>query len=508
MKTHIKILVLFFIASCGGSNLTKEKNLTSRYAEPHRPQIHFSPAEKWMNDPNGMVYYNNIYHLFYQYYPDSTIWGPMHWGHATSSDLVHWQHQPIALFPDSLGYIFSGSAVVDINNTSGFGKDGKPALVAIFTHHDTTGKNTGRIDFQNQSIAYSTDEGKTWTKYANNPVVKNPGIPDFRDPKVMWYEKENKWIMTLATKDRITFYSSPDLKKWSKESEFGQKIGAHGGVWECPDLFPFEVEGKTVWVLLVSLNPGGPNGGSATQYFTGEFDGKTFIPNDTLTRWLDYGPDDYAGVTWSNTGKRTLFIGWMSNWKYANVTPTEKWRGAATIARELNVKKVGDQYLVSSQPVEELRSIEDKPVVLNDIDATDFSFTKESISVNGPFRLAFSAQEIQPFSITLSNEADEKLVVGYDQSANSYFIDRSLSGKIDFNKEFAGRHFAPRIAAGEQFDIILIFDNSSIEMFADNGLTVMTELFFPSQPFTGMAITSGNKFKIDTLQYSSLQSIW
>jgi fructan beta-fructosidase len=223
-------LVLFIWVGC-----SEAKVIGTR--EAHRPYIHFTPPAKWMNDPNGMVLYKNTYHLFYQYYPDSTVWGPMHWAHATSSDLVHWQHQPIALYPDSLGYIFSGSAVADINNTSGFGASGQIPLVAIFTHHDTVGEKLGRSDYQYQSIAYSLDEGKSWTKYAGNPVLKNPGIRDFRDPKVSWYDAGKKWIMTLATLDRITFYSSPDLKNWQRESEFGKQAGAHGGVWECPDLF-------------------------------------------------------------------------------------------------------------------------------------------------------------------------------------------------------------------------------------------------------------------------------
>ena len=295
------------------------------YQEAYRPQFHFSPQKNWVNDPNGMVYNNGIYHLFFQYYPNATVWGPMHWGHATSKDMVHWQQQPIALYPDSIGYIFSGSAVVDKNNTSGFGKKGQSPLVAIFTHHNPKAEKEKRTDTENESIAYSLDNGKTWLKYKNNPVLKNPGISDFRDPKVMWYEPQKKWLMTLATKDRITFYSAPDLKNWTKESEFGNDIGAHGGVWECPDLFSLNDNGKQVWVLIVNINPGGPNGGSATQYFTGDFDGKVFKPFDTTTRWIDYGPDEYAGITWSNTGERKIFLGWMSNWEYATVVPTKSW---------------------------------------------------------------------------------------------------------------------------------------------------------------------------------------
>ncbi|MFC7667650.1 PfkB family carbohydrate kinase [Hymenobacter humi] len=253
----------------------------------YRPAYHFTPAAHWMNDPNGMVYYQGTYHLFFQYYPDGMVWGPMHWGHATSTDLVRWKEQPIALYPDKLGMIFSGSAVIDKDNTAGFGKD---AMVAIFTHHSPEEEKKGQNKHQYQSLAYSLDAGKTWKKYEGNPVLPNPGIADFRDPKVSWYEAGKKWVMTLATKDRITFYSSPNLKNWTKESEFGAKLGAHGGVWECPDLFPMTLNGKTHWVLIVNLNPGGPNGGSGTQYFVGNFDGKTFTPAAPIPNGLITAP--------------------------------------------------------------------------------------------------------------------------------------------------------------------------------------------------------------------------
>ncbi|MEB0249531.1 glycoside hydrolase family 32 protein, partial [Mucilaginibacter sp. 5B2] len=332
------------------------------YHEQYRLQAHFSPKEKWTNDPNGMVYYKGTYHLFFQYYPKGTVWGPMHWGHAVSKDMIHWKQLPIALYPDKLGYIFSGSVVVDENNTSGLGTNDKPAMVAIFTHHDPKGEKAGSSVYQNQSLAYSLDEGTTWTKYTGNPVLKNPGIKDFRDPKVFWYAKDKKWVMSLATKDRITFYSSPNLKDWTKESDFGQMLGAHGGVWECPDLFPLKLNGKEYWVLLVSINPGGPNKGSATQYFVGHFDGKTFTPSSNQTKWIDYGPDDYAGVTFGNTGSRKVFLGWMGNWLYANQVPTVKWRNAMTIPRELSLKLTAGDIFLTSNPVEELDKIVNKTI--------------------------------------------------------------------------------------------------------------------------------------------------
>jgi fructan beta-fructosidase len=506
MMSNLKYLFLVFVVACNSIN--KQATQIDFPNDPHRPQIHFSPKEKWMNDPNGMVFYNNQYHLFYQYYPDSTVWGPMHWGHATGTDLIHWEHQPIALYPDSLGYIFSGSAVADTHNTSGFGKDGKGPLVAIFTHHDPKGEKAGRTDYQNQSIAYSLDEGKTWTKYTGNPVLKNPGIRDFRDPKVSWHDESKKWIMTLATLDRITFYSSPNLKDWTKESEFGKEVGAHGGVWECPDLFPLDYNGQKIWVLFVSINPGGPNGGSATQYFTGQFDGHQFTPYQTDTRWIDYGPDDYAGITWSNTGNRKIFLGWMSNWEYATVVPTEQWRSAMTVPRDLGIEKVEEKFIITSRPVKELAAIYSNQTSLENISATDYSLTEWVGKLTGPASVILSSDKIEPFTITFSNDKEEKVVLGYDSASNKYFIDRSNSGNVSFEKDFAGKHNAPRIASKENVDVTLIVDNASIELFADNGLTVMTEIFFPTTPFTDIQIQSPAKFKIKSLKYSKMKTIW
>lgn len=479
------------------------------YREPHRPQIHFSPKEKWMNDPNGMVYHNGTYHLFYQYYPDSTVWGPMHWGYATSKDLVHWTHQPIALYPDSLGYIFSGSAVVDKAKTSGFGKKGQTPLVALFTHHDPMGEKAGRNDYQVQSLAYSLDNGRTWKKYAGNPVLRNPGLKDFRDPKVMWYEPGKKWIMALATYSQILFYSSPDLKNWTKESEFGKDLGAHGGVWECPDLFPLELNGKEVWVLLVNLNPGGPNGGSATQYFIGDFDGKTFTASHTDTRWLDYGPDEYAGVTWSNTGDRKIFLGWMSNWLYGQVVPTERWRSAMTIPRDLALKQVGNTVFVTSQPSKELNAIAAKPVTLQNISFTDsLDLSSRLGAVSIPCRIDLSIDALANRAVVLSNDSDEVVVIGYDQQANQYYIDRSRSGKTDFHPAFANRSVAPRVASSKQMKLTLVIDVSSVELFADEGLSIMTAIFFPTQPFTKIQLQAPGNATVQRLSYSRLHSIW
>lgn len=333
-----------------------------------------------MNDPNGMFYLNGIYHLYFQYYPKGNVWGPMHWGHAISKDLISWKEQPIALYPDKLGLIFSGSAVVDYKNTSGFGKNGIIPIIAIYTYHNLEGEKAKEIDFQTQAIAYSLDEGLTWTKYNKNPVIANPGIKDFRDPKVIWDTKNSTWILVLAARNKIMFYSSKNLKNWKLESSFGQDYGQHGGVWECPDLFPIKVEesDETKWVLIVSINPAAPNGGSGTQYFIGDFIGNKFTIDPNFSKqldtqkavWIDYGRDNYAGVTWSNIPKkdgRSLFIGWMSNWDYARDVPTETWRSAMTIPRELKLNKIANKYILTSKPVTEFSNYISKTLFKKEI---------------------------------------------------------------------------------------------------------------------------------------------
>ncbi|SOD90357.1 glycoside hydrolase family 32 protein [Spirosoma fluviale] len=495
-----KILILLAVLVSIGKTLGQTTQL-----EPHRPQFHFSPKVGWMNDPNGMVYLKGTYHLFFQHFPTGTKWGPMHWGHATSKDLVHWQEHPIALYPDSLGWIFSGSAVVDVKNTSGFGKNGQTPIVAIFTHHNQDLEKKKSDKFQYQSLAYSLDEGKTWTKYAGNPVLPNPGISDFRDPKVRWYEPQQKWIMTLATKDRVTFYSSPDLKTWSKESDFGNSVGAHGGVWECPDLFPLEYNGKKAWVLLVSINPGGPNGGSATQYFVGDFDGKTFKPYSTKTKWMDYGTDNYAGVTFSNTGNRVILMGWMSNWQYAEVVPTDAWRSANTIARELGLTEINQELFLTSEPVKELTALKGQSLSLKNLSIhTGYDLTAKVNNKTGLFKLELATQATADFSITLGNKKGDELIIGYDKQANEYYIDRSHSGKVNFEKGFGKRHSAPRISVNPNLTLTLLADVASVELFADSGLTVMTDIFFPNTELTKLYLKSATGILITDLTYTSL----
>lgn len=517
----VNLFILFVIGfGCQPKQSTKNEQGSSEseyYSEKYRPQFHFSPEANWMNDPNGMVYYEGEYHLFYQYYPDSTVWGPMHWGHAVSADMVHWKHLPVALAPDEHGYIFSGSAVVDWNNTSGLGKDEQPPLVAIFTYHDMDGQKAGKIDYETQGIAYSNNKGRTWTKYGE-PVLKNPGIKDFRDPKVSWHENIQKWIMTLAVKDHIEFYSSSNLIDWKKESEFGKELGAHGGVWECPDLFQLEVEGEKKWILFVSINPGGPNGGSATQYFVGEFDGSIFTTEQT-EKWIDYGRDNYAGVTWSDIPKedgRRLFIGWMSNWDYAQVVPTEKWRSAMTIPRELVLEKVDGEYVVASVPVIEMEKIRNEKVeITSGVVSGKMQLDVKNINpmcleMNVGFQLTNDSQFGSPeeFGIVLSNKKGEKFRIGYSPSETQFFTDRSNAGINSFSDKFASKSVVPYNASNEM-ELSVFVDEASVEVFVDEGKLVLTDIVFPTEPYNKVELFSTNgSIMFHKAEAWSLKSVW
>lgn len=482
-----------------------------------------------MNDPNGMVFYDGEYHLFYQHYPDSNVWGPMHWGHAVSRDMVHWEHLPIALYPDSLGYIFSGSAVVDWNNTSGLGQAGRPPLVAIFTYHNMPAEKAGRNDFQCQGIAYSNDKGRGWTKYAGNPVIPNTsGIRDFRDPKVIWHEDSKHWIMVFAAHDHVKFWASKDLKKWEHLSDFGKSQGSHGGVWECPDLFPLKVEGsdETKWVLLLSINPGGPNGGSATQYFVGHFDGKNFTldpafePSVTGEKavWLDYGRDNYAGVSWSDIPKadgRRLFMGWMSNWDYAQIVPTTAWRSAMTLPRALTLEKTVEGYRLFSQPVRELAALRVKTLTLEPgeiqrhLDLTQ----KTGLSpAQMELTLEFEPQpgSVADFGVELSNSKGERYRVGYDAAKNQFHSDRTRAGQHAFSEKFAAAvHMAPRLSTDKTVRFHLFFDVASAELFADSGATVLTDIFFPGAVFDAAKIyVEKGGVKLSNGEVHILKSVW
>ncbi len=484
-----------------------------RYNEDHRPQFHFSPEANWMNDPNGMVYYEGEYHLFYQYYPDSTVWGPMHWGHAVSQDMVSWEHLPIALYPDSLGYIFSGSAVIDWDNTSGLGDGGEPPMIAIFTHHEMEGERNKTNTFQYQSIAYSNDRGRTFVKYEGNPVVSNPGIKDFRDPKVIWHEATKKWIMVFAAYDKVRIYNSPNLIDWTFTSEFG--IPGDKRLWECPDLFPIQVEGsgEEKWVLITSIQKEGPNGGTATSYFVGDFDGATFKGDNKNQKWLDYGTDNYALVTWADVPKsdgRRLALGWMSNWQYAQQVPTEKWRSAMTLPRSLTLHNSSGDYVLRSHPVKELESIEKESNAISGqtINGTFELPTQPNHSLY-KLELSFERPSKGIVEVRFSNDVDESLSVGYSVADQHYFIDRTFAGKDDFSDAFADYHTGEAAYSHDQIDMVIYADLSSIELFADQGQCVMTDIFFPNEPYNKIEIVAeNNDVKLIKGKVTKLSSIW
>ena len=509
------MVLAFFLTGCRSQEHQQNESLAadSTFGQKHRPQIHFTPKEKWMNDPNGMVYHKGQYHLFYQYYPEDIVWGPMHWGHAVSKDLIHWTHLPIALYPDSLGLIFSGSAVVDKLNTSGFGSKKNPPLVAVYTYHSQEKEKAGRTDYQYQGIAYSTDDGNTWIKYEGNPVLTNQGIKDFRDPKVFYHNESSKWVMILAVKDHVELWGSSNLKAWSKLSDFGSDYGAHGGVWECPDLFEMTLDGGATrkWVMIVSLNPGGPNGGSATQYFVGEFDGAKFTPDthSSKIKWIDYGPDNYAGVTWSNTpGDRKIFLGWMSNWSYAQELPTMTWRGAATLPRDMTLTRVNNDVFVTSSVVDELVVISEGKKELGSlqVDKT-VTLADEGFEAVSQFLLrgTFKAED---FAVVVSNSKDQSIRVGYDSGAGRFFIDRGKSGNVTFSKQFPTEIFSPRLDSDDEIEMTMVLDHSSVEVFFDNGLSVMTSLFFPDEPLSSISIHSSHPTKVARISLQKLRSIW
>jgi fructan beta-fructosidase len=512
MKILVILLLCATMFTCSSERSVEQASADSTfYQETHRPQFHFSPKEKWMNDPNGMVFHNGEFHLFYQYYPEGLVWGPMHWGHAVSKDMIRWEHLPIALYPDSLGLIFSGSAVVDKNNTSGFGSNENPALVAIYTYHSMEKEKSGRTDYQYQGIAFSIDNGRTWAKYDENPVLKNQGIKDFRDPKVFWHQPTNKWVMILAVKDHVELWGSANLKSWNKLSDFGVDYGDHGGVWECPDLFQVNVEGSDLekWIMIVSINPGGPNGGSATQYFVGDFDGKIFKSDTkkTDTLWLDYGPDNYAGVTWSNMpGGRSTFLGWMSNWAYAQEVPTSPWRSANTIPRELSLKNSNGQPYLKSSLSPEVQTLVSKSSTVKDLSIQD---SLEVTETNFNFNMAIvsGVADKKDFSLEFFNDKNEFVAIGYDSKQNRFYVDRANSGKTDFSKNYPLKAHARRISNENTIPFTIVKDVSSVEVFFDDGISVMTSLFFPTEDLQRLRVRSKSNV-VKSFEAKELTSIW
>lgn len=481
-----------------------EMKLADKYdttnREKYRPVYHFAPAYGWMNDPNGMFYKDGEYHLFYQYNPYGSMWGNLHWGHAVSKDLVDWKHLPVAIAPDALGTIFSGSCVVDTANTAGFGSG---AVIAFYT---SAGER------QSQSMAYSLDNGLTFKKYSRNPIVTS-SCRDFRDPKVFWHAETGKWVMILAAGQEMQIYNSSNLKEWTFESTFGEGQGTHGGVWECPDLIQLPVKGTDLkkWVLICNLNPGGPFGGSATQYFTGNFDGKKFVNESSgdVTKWMDWGKDHYAAVTWSNApGGRHIALAWMSNWEYANNVPTMQFRSSNSVPRELGLFTLDGEIYLSSTPVKEVEALRVKPG------------KKKSFKVNRTYNMGeLFASPCDAYEIVLTiknrgaeilgfqlfNTKGEEVEFCYNLLEKKFTADRSKSGMTAFSKEFPAVTAAP-IAVKDTYVLRLLVDRASIEAFDGDGRFAMTNLVFPDEPYNRLSFYSkGGKFDVTAVNIYKLE---
>lgn len=503
------LLCLLFLNFIG-----EAQSAEKRYDEPFRPQFHFTPEKNWMNDPNGLVFYKGEYHLFYQYNPFGNSWGHMSWGHAVSNDLVHWQHLPVALAEENGVMIFSGSAVVDWNNTSGLCRNPDPTdkscLVAIYTGHIENVSQT-------QHIAVSNDHGRTWTKYAGNPVL-DIGDRDFRDPKVFWHEATKKWVMvvSLSKAQKVHFYGSPDLKKWEFLSEFGQAgVNQEDMLWECPDLFELPVDdkpGKKRWVLIVNINPGAPVGGSCGQYFIGSFDGRTFTndnPKETVLL-VDSGKDFYAGVTFSDIPKtdgRRILLGWMSNWQYAGKEPTSPFRTAQSIPRVLSLKQTPNGLRLWQSPIVELTSLrgtfsEKRNVRLAPNERIG-TWVGNAVEIAAEFKV----NQTESAVLHLLSGASETLI-GYDPSKGVMFIDRTKSGEVAFHPHFAGRHEVPISVVDGKIRLRAFVDHSSVELFGNDGEAVLTDRIFPPPSQNLTVYLHPSKAKCLSLKLWKLKSIW
>ncbi len=488
-------------------SLTDTFDISNR--EKYRPAYHHTPLYGWMNDPNGMFYKDGVWHLYYQWNPYGSKWQNMTWGHSSSTDLVNWNHHPAAIEANGLGAVFSGSSVVDTENTAGFGKN---AVVALYTSADLS---------QIQSIAHSVDHGHTFEIYPGNPVITLES--EARDPNMFWDTANNRWVLSLAhaLDHEMLFFTSPDLKNWTLQSAFGKGKGAQDGVWECPDLFKLKVDGtdEEKWVLVCNINPGGPFGGSATQYFVGDFDGTTFkadtdADGNIPTKWMDYGKDHYATVSWSGApdNRRTL-IGWMSNWQYAAEVPTLQYRSANTLPREAGLFKNTDgQIYMSSAPSPELVNLRDKEIVKVNNKSAGRKKRVFSLPVSNDgvceILLDLDCRRADSVDIRIANNADESVTLRYNSSDHTLSFDRRHSGIVDFSQDFPAVTVAPTFENDKKISLRIFIDKSSMEVFGNNGKFVMTNLVFPTMPYSTLSISAtGGSAKIENLKIYSIKEL-
>ena len=507
-------VVLNIVANHGRQNIREAKDAvcwqgimladsfdTTNRETKYRPFYHQSPEWGWMNDPNGMVYVDGVWHLFYQWNPYGSKWQNMTWGHATSTDLINWDHHGAAIVPDGLGSIFSGSCAIDRNNTAGFGKD---AVIALYTNAAVS---------QIQSLAYSNDNGATFTPYAGNPILTLES--EARDPNMFWNDKTKEWnlILAHALDYEMLLFTSPNLKDWTLQSAFGKGLGCQDGVWECPDLFELPVDGsdKKKWVVICNINPGGPFGGSATQYFIGDFDGKKFVADTDAsgkvpTKWMDFGKDHYATVSWSDApDNRRTVIGWMSNWQYAADVPTTQFRSANTLPREMELFTAPDgQIMLASVPSPELGALRGKIVS----SASKKGLGKKAstfalpVEKNGACEIVadVDARSASTVTFTLSNRQGNKVDMVYDVKNHTISCDRRKSGIVDFSENFPAVTIAPTFETNGKLALRIFLDSSSVELFANNGKSVQTNLVFPNEPYTTLSVSSDGSARLDNLK--------
>ena len=490
-------------------NLTLSDTFDTTNREKYRPVYHHTPLYGWMNDPNGMFYKDGRWHLYYQWNPYGSKWQNMTWGHSSSADLVRWEHHPAAIEANGLGTVFSGSSVVDSANTAGFGSD---AVVALYTSADVS---------QTQSLAHSSDGGMTFEIYPGNPILTLES--EARDPNMFWDADNGRWVLSLAhaLDHEMLFFTAPDLKEWTLQGSFGKGIGAQDGVWECPDLFRLKVDGsgEEKWVLVCNINPGGPFGGSATQYFTGDFDGNTFIADTDAegvipTKWMDYGKDHYATVSWSDVpDNRRVLIGWMSNWQYAGEVPTMQYRSANTLPREAGLFRAPDgQLYLSSSPVAELAALRDKPSVsVRNKPAGGNGRNFPLPGSNGgacEILLDIDSRKAASVDITISNNDGESVILSYDTKAHTLSFDRRRSGIADFSQDFSTVTTAPTFETDGKLSLRIFIDRSSIEVFGNGGKTVMTNLVFPTEPYSSVSVSAkGGNTRIENLKIYPIKEL-
>jgi fructan beta-fructosidase len=485
------------------------------YDQPWRPQYHFTPPRNFMNDPNGTVFYKGEYHLFYQYNPKGNVWGHMSWGHAISRDMVHWQNLPVALHEIPGEYmVYSGSAVVDWNNTSGLCQNPDPqdgsCLIAIYT--------AAHKERQNQNLAFSNDRGRSWTNYSRNPVA-DLDAADFRDPNVFWYAPQHKWVMVAALADQrmVVILDSPDLQHWTKRSMFGP-AGDIAGQWECPGLIELPVDdtNEKRWVLLINRNPGAPAGGTGVRYVIGKFDGTKFTSDasDSTILWADWGKDFYATNTWNDMPKsdgRRVWIGWFSNWQYANTEPTMLWRGAQSIPRSLTLRRYADGLRLVQSPIRELQSLRRQRRRLVNLRVPDINQAIRKGGLKGEvyeLKVELESGQADEVGLRLRKGKDEETLIGFDAAHSEVFIDRTRSGELSFSKDFPGRHTA-KLEKNTRVKLHLFVDRSSVELFANDGERVLSDRIYPRPGSNEIEFyAKGAGEKIISLEMWQWDSVW